>query len=726
MKNICLVGAGSIADIHAEALSALQGVQISAVVDVRAPAAAALARKWSVSRSFSSVAAALAEAPIDAAHILVPPDRHAEVALAFIEARIPVLIEKPLAAGREEAETLVARARALGVRIGVNQNFVFHPAFAAIQQQILSGALGRLRSVDCIYSMPLRQIAAGQFGHWMFRQPKNILLEQAVHPLSQILQLAGRASRVSGLAGSAQEIAPGVPFFPACDVLLSCQHAPVHLRFAVGESHPVYRIVAVCDDGVALADMIANRTETHTRSRWLDAADHAVTGLRVGGQIATASVRNVAEYGLSMLKVRPRSDAFYISMKRSIAAFHQTAAASGPAVPCDGAFGSELVSLCETIAQEVLKIDQQPHLAPVQRAAPVQMAAPAQAKAPADYEIAIFGGTGFVGTHLVKRLIRQDRRRIGVIARNTGTLAAPFHDDRVSLIRADVTSAEDIRRAIGNAKVVVNLAHGGGGSSWSEIERVLVGSARAVAEACREKGVARLVHVGSIASLFLGDPRAVITDAAPPDPNAERRGDYARAKAMADRMLLEMHRESGLPVCILRPGVVVGVGGTPFHSGFGFYNNDRHCLGWNAGRNPLPLVLVEDVAAAIHAAIDAPGVEGRCFNLVGDVRLTAREYVAELARATGRPLQFHGQSPTKLYLIELMKWTIKQAAGKRGPKTTLYDLRSRGLAAAFDCSAAREVLQWRPEQDRAAFIERAIAVFGPQPAAEGREKDQAA
>ena len=106
----------------------------------------------------------------------------------------------------------------------------------------------------------------------------------------------------------------------------------------------------------------------------------------------------------------------------------------------------------------------------------------------------------------------------------------------------------------------------------------------------------RLVHVGSIASLFLGDPQTVITDTAPPDAKNEFRGDYARAKVAVDRLLLDMHRDRGLPVCILRPGVVLGQGGTPFHSGVGFYNNDQHCLGWNAGRNPLPLVLVEDVA----------------------------------------------------------------------------------------------------------------------------------
>ena len=717
MKNVCLVGAGFIADIHAEVLSTLKGVRISAIVDVRQHAAAALARKWNVPRSFSCVAAALAEAPIDAAHVLVPPDRHLDVALAFIEAGVPVLIEKPLTASAEQARELVERARALNVRIGVNQNFVFHPAFAAIQAHLRSGALGRLRSLDCLYSMPLRQIAAGQFGHWMFRQPKNILLEQAVHPLSQITVLAGRASELCGVGGPSREISPGVAFFSACDVLLSCDRAPVHLRFAVGESHPAYLLVATCDDGVAVADMVANRTEVHTRSRWLDAADQAVTGLRVGGQLAAASVRNVADYGLSMLKVRPRSDAFYISMKRSITAFHEIERSAGPAslpaspppsAPCDGEFGGYLVSLCETIARDVLKVD----------AGPLSPQPSAVSAAPGAYDVAVFGGTGFVGGHLVTRLL-QDGRRIGVIARNTANLAAPFHDPKVTLVRADVTSPDDIRRAIGTAKLVVNLAHGGGGSNWAEIERAMVGSARAVAEACREKGVERLIHVGSIASLFLGDPHAVITDAAAPDPKAWRRGDYARAKAAVDHLLLEMHREYGLPVCILRPGIVLGEGGTPFHSGFGFYNNDRHCLGWNAGRNPLPLVLVDDVATAIHQALDTPSLEGRCFNLVGDVRLTAREYVAELATATGRPLQFHGQWTTKLYLIELIKWAIKQAAGKRGPRTTLYDLRSRGLTSSFDCSATQENLRWRPESDRSAFVKRAIHVYGARQLIEG-------
>ena len=73
-------------------------------------------------------------------------------------------------------------------------------------------------------------------------------------------------------------------------------------------------------------------------------------------------------------------------------------------------------------------------------------------------------------------------------------------------------------------------------------------------------GTARLLHVGSIASLYLGPNAGPITGATPPDPEAVRRGDYARAKAECDLMLLAMHEQEGLPLVILRPGLVVGRG----------------------------------------------------------------------------------------------------------------------------------------------------------------------
>jgi nucleoside-diphosphate-sugar epimerase len=178
-------------------------------------------------------------------------------------------------------------------------------------------------------------------------------------------------------------------------------------------------------------------------------------------------------------------------------------------------------------------------------------------------------------------------------------------------------------------------------------------------------------------------------------------------------MLLEQFRTQDLPVVILRPAVVVGAGSSPFHSGVGLYNNDQHCIGWNAGRNPLPFVLVEDVAEAIFLAAEAEGIDGRCYNLVGGVRPTAREYTEELGRALGRPLRYHPQSAVWLWLEDSAKWLVKRATGRAVPAPSLRDFRSRGMAARFDCSDAVRDLGWHPVVDAPRFLARAILVHVP-------------
>jgi nucleoside-diphosphate-sugar epimerase len=120
-------------------------------------------------------------------------------------------------------------------------------------------------------------------------------------------------------------------------------------------------------------------------------------------------------------------------------------------------------------------------------------------------------------------------------------------------------------------------------------------------------------------------------------------------------------------------------------------------------------VLGSDVASAIVAAAGRPASIGKTLNLVGDVRLSAAEYTAELARATGRPLAYHPQPPWLLQAEELGKWAIKRLSGRKVKPPTYADLKSRGLAASFDCAAEKALLGWQPESDRERFLANAFA-----------------
>ena len=690
MSRVCLVGAGYISRVHSDAIGSLPGLQVTAVVDPNDSAARSLAGPGAAVHA--SVDQALAAGGFDRAHVLVPPDRHESVAMPLLDAGIPVLLEKPLAATGQAAKRLVAGAS--GASLGVNQNFVHHPAFARARTLIDAGRLGPARSLTCTYNVPLRQLGAKQFGHWMFQQPGNILLEQAVHPLSQIVSLAGPISDMTALAGPAIEISPGLPFVSTLNVLLQGAALPAQLRFAVGQEFPFWQVQVVCDDGVVVADILANRVFTYNRSRWLPAVDEALSGLRTAAGVAGHSVRGVLDYSLSTAKLRPRSDAFFLSMRASIAAFH-AALDAGVKPELDGEFGARLVDLCERLSRDCFP--------------PAK--APAQAREPVDGspDIAVLGGTGFIGTHVVRRFVKAGQR-VAVMARNTHSLAPIFSDPNVILHRGDIRSPDDVSRAIAGAKVVINLAHGGGGATFETVRAAMVGGAETVARACQDAGVGRMVYVGSIASLYLGPQPGAVTGNTAPDPQETKRGDYARAKVLADRAMLSMHRERGLPVVILRPGVVVGEGGLPFHSGVGLYNNDQHCIGWNAGRNPLPFVLVEDVAEAAYLAAFADGIDGKVYNLVGDVRLSARDYTRALGQALRRPLRFHPQSARWLWTEDSGKWLVKRATGRNVPAPSVRDFLSRGMLARFDTSDVKQDLGWSPTADPVRFIEREIRV----------------
>lgn len=702
MRRVCLVGAGYIARVHAEALRSIPGVAIAAIVDSNAEAARRLAQRSGVARTHASGEEALAAGGIDAAHILVPPDVHEAAALPFLRAGTPVLVEKPLAASLEGCRRLLDAAAAAGAQLAVNQNFVFHPAFAALRARVVAGEFGRLRFVECLYNLPLAQLASRQFGHWMFHAPVNILLEQAVHPLSQIAALAGPVRELRAVADPPIGLAPGLDFHPAATVALACANMPAQLRFAVGASFPFWRVSLVCDDAVAVADILGNRLQVHARTRWIEPADHLISGGRTALSLAWSDWRNAFAYGRSTLRLAGRSDPFFLSMKASIAAFHRALDNGGP-IETDGAFGAMLVHACEAIRDQAFGPAIQADAAAALRAPRVAAGGASQ---PAD--VAILGGTGFIGAQTVRRFVDAGRR-VSVMARSVRNLPAVFRDAPVEVYRGDIRDGEAVARAIGAAPVVVNLAHGGGGETFEEVRAAMVDGAQNVARACLAHGVRRLVHVGSIASLYLGPDAGVVTGATPSDPRAAERSDYTRAKALCDDLMLAMHAREGLPVVILRPGLVVGEGTSPFHAGLGLFNNEQHCIGWNAGRNPLPFVLVGDVAQAILLAVGAEGIEGRCYNLVGDVRPSARDYLADLASAVGRPLRFHPQSATRLWATDLGKWLIKRAGGRAVPLPSMREFASRGLMAPIDCTDAKRDLGWAPVADPAEFARQAFA-----------------
>jgi predicted dehydrogenase/nucleoside-diphosphate-sugar epimerase len=690
--RVGLVGAGFIADIHAEALKRIPGAFVAAIADPVASRAQALAERWKIPQCYANAEDLIGK--VDVAHVLVPPNLHRRVAEPLLRGGLSVLLEKPMAEKPEDCAALQDAAASAGVALGVNQNFVFHPAQTLLKAAIRANKIGPVRHVSVVYNMPLRQLDAGQLGHWMFAEPRNLLLEQAVHPLSQIEDLLGPVTEVSAQPQPPKSYGEGVALVTGWLISLRCERGTAQMQFALGQTHPVWTLTAVGDDGMLEADVINSRLSSATPSRWLEFGDTLQSGFERAGGLVSGSIGGAVSYLAGMSGLAPRGDAFYKCMHGSLSAFYRQL---GQKQLPRGEMGGRLVQVCCDIAAKVEGPKARPR--------------PAAPSDDARYDVALLGGTGFIGRHTLAAL-RAEGKRVAVFARSVENLPAPYYEPGVGVFRGSIGDKAAVEDVVRRAPVVVNLAHGGGGANAAAIEAAMVGGARLVAEAVLAAGCEHLVFVSSIAALNLAARDAKITADTPPDPNHERRADYARAKALADLAMLDMHRQRGLPVSILRPGVVLGAGTSPFHSGIGLYNRQTHCIGWNDGQNPLPLVLGEDVASAIAATIRTPEAIGKTLNLVGDVRLSARDYTRELGYATGRPLVYHPQPPWLLQGEELLKWCIKRVAGRRLPLPPYHDLKSRGLVSQFDCTAEKALLQWQPEADRDRFLRRAFAGYG--------------
>lgn len=688
-RRVAFIGAGYIAETHARALRYLPGTELTAIVEPDEYKRQAFARRWGAPATYPKVDQLLAAAGIDAAHVLVPPPRHFEVAALLLNAGVPTLLEKPMAVSTSECEALHAASEKNCAPLAVNHNYVHHPAHQQLKYGLRRSVIGPVRQFSISYSMPLRQLAAGQLSHWMFARPVNLLLEQGVHPLSQIVDLFGPIDQLDALFPPALRKISGVNIIRKWTVAVLCGDRVGQLHLGFGQSYPVWQMAVTGDDGSIVTDYLRNRIIVSRPGRYLDVLDRCRSGAAIAAQMVGADVKAAVSYAWSQFGDKRRGDPFLASMVASAREFHEQLQAPDWRID---QIGPRVVAICEELARGTEPTASRRPKAATRRA----------------HNILVIGGTGLIGRSVV-RALAQKGRSIAVLARDVDAVPRLFAAERVGAFTGSVLDPDSLEAAMRGCATVIDLASGGIAHA-TDLRRAIVEGACNVAEQAARRGVKHLLHVSSIAALYLGRHDEVITGDIAPDRRADRRADYARAKAEAEQAVRAICREQGLALTILRPGLVVGEARTPFHSGVGEFNSETHCLGWNRGRNPLPFVLVEDVADAIARVVEARPQPGQCFNLVGDVRLTAREYMQELGDALGRPLRYHPRPVSWLYSVEWLKWLVKGAVGRGGAGMPSYrDLKSRGLVAHFDTSDVKLALGWQPEASKASFMARALA-----------------
>jgi uncharacterized protein YbjT (DUF2867 family) len=230
--------------------------------------------------------------------------------------------------------------------------------------------------------------------------------------------------------------------------------------------------------------------------------------------------------------------------------------------------------------------------------------------------VTVFGGSGFIGRHLVRSLANAGYRiRVAVRRPDLALFLQPIGNvGQIHAVQANLRYPDSIARAVEGADAVVNLTGILTETGKQTFDAVQAKGARAVAEVVARHGITRFVQMSAIGA------------------DANSPSAYARSKAAGEQAALE-----AVPTAVItRPSIVFGPEDS-FFNRFATLARISPVLPMvGDGSTRFQPVFVGDVAAAITRAVQGKATQGAIYELGGPEVKTFRELLEFVLKTTER------------------------------------------------------------------------------------------
>jgi len=217
--------------------------------------------------------------------------------------------------------------------------------------------------------------------------------------------------------------------------------------------------------------------------------------------------------------------------------------------------------------------------------------------------ITVFGGSGFVGRHVVQALGRRGFRiRVAVRRPNEALfLKTSGNVGQIEPVQANIRDEASVARAVEGASAVINLVGILYESGKQSFNAVQAEGAERVARLARAAGVPVFVHLSSLAA------------------DAKAPSEYGRSKAAGEAAVLNHYPQAA----ILRPSAIFGAEDQLFNR-FAALARLMPALPVVEGATQMQPVYVKDVAEAVARAVETTLADGKVCELGGPEVMTVR------------------------------------------------------------------------------------------------------
>ncbi|HEV3165183.1 MAG TPA: NAD-dependent epimerase/dehydratase family protein [Isosphaeraceae bacterium] len=309
----------------------------------------------------------------------------------------------------------------------------------------------------------------------------------------------------------------------------------------------------------------------------------------------------------------------------------------------------------------------------------------------------VTGGAGFIGSHLVERLLERGLRVRVVERPGADTTHLPA---AIEVVRADIRDRDAVRSALAGGRFVYHLA--ANPNLWArdrrEFDAVNHHGTVNVLDAALEAGAERVLHTSTESILTRArssDNRPIAEDVEVS--LADAVGPYCRSKLRAENEAMARAR-AGKPIVIANPTMPVGPGDRLLSPPTRLIRD--FCRGQLPARMDctLNLIDVRDVAEGLIRTLER-GVPGRRY-LLGGENLTLLKMLTILSDATGVPVPKY-RVPYELGLV--VAYAIEFWADRvtgRPPKATITGVRLTRRTMHFDPSRSLAELSLAPRPVR--------------------------
>ena len=173
-------------------------------------------------------------------------------------------------------------------------------------------------------------------------------------------------------------------------------------------------------------------------------------------------------------------------------------------------------------------------------------------------------------------------------------------------------------------------------------------------------------------------------------------GAYAYAKVQTEQLLLSAYKKDGLPITIVRPGIVIGPMGRLFFPHLGYRYANKYFFVIGDGKKVLPLTYVENTVDAIYRASQSESAIGQIYNIVDDGEVLVCDYLQRFKEMTGGQIRINHVPYFLAYAASAAYEMVASLGLAEKGITSRAQLKSKQADVLYDNAKTKFELDWTP------------------------------